>query len=305
MGLTNCNGTSISFRCTGEGTDVVLIHGLAANQAFWHHAALIPLTKKYRVTTFDLRGHGYNPIPKGGYTTADMAEDLHHLLNHLNIEKAHLVGHSFGGVIALHYAVLHPERVFSLSIADSRVRALQPIQCPKEWPYWNALQNYLKGFGIDVPDDEAEPGLFILEKLATLKRQQIKEGSEMFPLFIPFCPWGRSSRSAARWLKMLRNTTIKQDVTSISGLTREKLSTITHHTLAIYGEFSLALPSFEGLRLLLSNCEPVIIPGTGHFFPLNMPKQFASLLRKFFKVIETSEEPCAYLSTEEEKGKNG
>jgi pimeloyl-ACP methyl ester carboxylesterase len=56
-----------------------------------------------------------------GYTSVDMAEDLYQLLNHLDITKAHLVGHRFGGVVALRYAADHPEGVASLTTADSRV----------------------------------------------------------------------------------------------------------------------------------------------------------------------------------------
>ena len=114
MSTINCNGVTINYRTVGKGEDVVFIHGLGANCAFWHLNVLLPLGRKYRVTVYDLRGHGYSTMPSSGYTSEDMADDLHHLINHLGIKKAHLIGHSLGGVIALHYAALYPERVSSI-----------------------------------------------------------------------------------------------------------------------------------------------------------------------------------------------
>ena len=105
---------------------VVLVHGLAANTAFWFPQLLPALVRDYLVTAYDLRGHGRSDMPASGYGTADMASDLHALLRHAGADRVHLIGHSFGGAVALHYAVLHPDRVASLTVADTRLGAFQP-----------------------------------------------------------------------------------------------------------------------------------------------------------------------------------
>ena len=55
---------------------------MAANHAFWNLNLLLPLAREYRVTTYDLRGHGYSEMPPRGYTSADFAEDLVGLPNY-------------------------------------------------------------------------------------------------------------------------------------------------------------------------------------------------------------------------------
>lgn len=286
MDTVICNGVSINHRRMGEGGDVVLIHGLAANHAFWHGEVLLPLARDYRVTVYDLRGHGYSEMPPHGYTSADMAEDLHHLLNHLDIRRVHLIGHSFGGVVALHYAVLHPERVSSLTIADSRVRALQPTQRPRDWPNWEKAKKRLGELGFFIPADETESGFWLLERLASPQWRRERQKLEGSPLFVPFSGWNGGNRSAERWLELLNTSTARHDLTSSAGLTLNKLSNIQEPTLAIYGENSPLMPSFQGLRDHLANCKTAIVPGAGHFYPLTQPKFFVAMVKGFLEEVD-------------------
>lgn len=281
MSLVELHGVPVNYRCLGEGSNVVLLHGLAANQAFWHLKVLLSLARSHRVTIYDLRGHGYSGMPPSGYTSAAMAEDLHHLLNHLNIARADLVGHSFGGCVALNFALLHPERVATLTIADSRLRVFQPVQRPSEWLNRNIALEKFKELGFVIPEEETEVGFWLLEELASPRWQNERQKLEGSQLCIPFGGWNGGQRTANRWLKLLRTTTARQEFHSLAGLTREKLSTIQHPTMAVYGENSPVLPSLHGLETTLPNCKSVIIPGAGHFFPLTQPKLFVDLVSQF------------------------
>ena len=272
-----CNGVHTNYHSMGSGKDVVLIHGLAANHAFWNPQILLPLKREYRVTLYDMRGHGYSEMPPAGYTTKDMAEDLHQLLDHLNIPTANLIGHSFGGVVALHYATLYPGRVSSLVIADARVRAFQPHLPFNAWPNWRAIKDKLEAKGIAIPEHKEDSGLWILEQLAALKVQSARQSrQEENPFFIPFNLWGAKNGSAAQWLKLLKTTTARTDFTAAAGLTIEHLAGIKHPALAIYGKNSAALPSFQGLKKHLTNCQTFIIPEAGHFCPLTRPDIFVN-----------------------------
>lgn len=285
MGRPECNGVPLAHRQVGKGRDVVLIHGLAANQAFWHLNVLLPLARDYRVTVYDLRGHGKSGMPPQGYSSQDMAADLHALLDHLHIPQANLVGHSFGGVVALHFAHLHPERVLSLTIADSRVRALQPTQSPKDWPNRERALKRLGELGLAIPEDEADAGLWLLERLASPELRQTRAQLEGSPMFVPFGGWNGGQRSAERWLELMRSTTAKQDFTSMAGLTQAKLAAISHPTLAIYGEHSAVMPSCRGLQRHLAQCQTAIVPGGGHFFPLTHQNLFVDLVSRFFEEV--------------------
>ena len=106
------NGTRLFYQQSGAGPDVVLVHAVTSNQAVWVFSGLVDaVAADFRVTTYDLRGHGASDRPPTGYTSAVMAEDFRQLHAALGLGPAFLVGHSFGGVTALHAAVLTPEAV--------------------------------------------------------------------------------------------------------------------------------------------------------------------------------------------------
>src|SRR5262245_28815813 len=92
------NGTRLFYQQSGDGPGVVLIHAVTSNQAVWVFSGLIAdLAANYRVTSYDLRGHGASDSPPSGYTSVVMADDLVGLHSELGLRPAFLVGHSFGG----------------------------------------------------------------------------------------------------------------------------------------------------------------------------------------------------------------
>jgi pimeloyl-ACP methyl ester carboxylesterase len=302
MATLNSNGVSINYRRVGDGADVVLIHGLAANHAFWHHDVLLPLVRRYRVTVYDLRGHGYSSMPPCGYTSRDMAGDLDRLLDHLGAEKAHLIGHSVGGVIALHYAALHPERVTTITVADSRVRTLQPEHRPRDWPNWPTARRRLEELGLRIPEDETDSGIWLLERLASPEWQGQRDKLKGTSLVVPFTRWGGGNRSAGRWLELLNTTTAREDLKDPSGLTIERLAEIRQPVLAMYGEKSPMVKSLRGLAEHLPWCETVIIPEAGHFFPLGRAALFVDKLSVFLEEHRAggrspSKSPTGHLDT--------
>ena len=114
--------SKISYSDTGKGTAIVLLHGFLENQTMWQ--AFVPeLSKKYRVITIDLLGHGNTECLGYIHSMEDNADLVHEVLSELRIRKAILVGHSMGGYIALAYAELYPETVKGLVLLNSTSRA--------------------------------------------------------------------------------------------------------------------------------------------------------------------------------------
>lgn len=104
-----------AFSVEGEGEPLFLIHGIGASRASF--AGLIPLLKsQYRCISYDLRGHGASPVPKPPYTLDDLVEDLEALRKELGIERAHVAGHSLGGMIGPAYARRYPQHVLTLGL---------------------------------------------------------------------------------------------------------------------------------------------------------------------------------------------
>ncbi|MFO0945805.1 MAG: alpha/beta hydrolase [Planctomycetota bacterium] len=110
------NGVKIHYTDVGEGEPVLLIHGFAVNIPIqWGGPGVIgSLSKEYRVIAFDNRGHGKSGKPhEPADYGANMAEDAVRLLDHLKIDKAHVVGYSMGAWITLKLITAHPDRVRS------------------------------------------------------------------------------------------------------------------------------------------------------------------------------------------------
>ncbi len=100
------------------GMPVIFLHSLAGNSSHWD-AQLKHLRTNRRAVAFDLRGHGRSPPPKDGdYSIESQAEDVDAVADNLGIDKFVLIGHSFGGTVAIAYAGSHPERVAGLLLAD-------------------------------------------------------------------------------------------------------------------------------------------------------------------------------------------
>jgi pimeloyl-ACP methyl ester carboxylesterase len=117
-------GVKIRYLIEGnkDGEPVVLIHGLAANVEIQWTTIRAELGKDYRIIALDLRGHGLSGKPhESGKYGPELAEDVIRLLDHLHVKKAHVVGYSLGGAVALHLAVRYPDRVLSATLGGMGV----------------------------------------------------------------------------------------------------------------------------------------------------------------------------------------
>lgn len=280
------NGVKVNYRQTGAGADVVLVHGLAANQAFWGLGLVATLARAFRVTTLDLRGHGYSDMPPTGYTPAEQAGDLCAVLDHLGIEQAHLVGHSFGGLVALALALARPERVHTLTIADSRLRALQPRQAVTERVNWPRIRAALAEQGLSVDENDPYIGLSLFEALASLQgdaaaRVLAEEG---------YVPFGTSKRSAKAWLRLVTTTTLLSDYRAGADFPPEQLARLRMAVLAVYGTDSPTRETGSKLGGVLPNCRTVWVPGARHFHPATHPAFFLETLQGFLRSAGESRE---------------
>src|SRR5262245_42815987 len=131
---------TVHYQQAGHGPDIVLIHGLCSNLALWYLTIVPRLAESFRVTVYDLRGHGLSQVAPAGYRAVDLADDLKHLIDHLQIDSAHVVGHSFGGAIALAFASRYPERLRTLTLADVWLPTLQPTPFGLDRERWNKVR---------------------------------------------------------------------------------------------------------------------------------------------------------------------
>lgn len=127
------------YATTGRGQDVVLLHAGIADRRMWRPQ--VPLfARKFRVTTYDLRGFGQSPMVAGPYAHY---RDLHALLDRVGVERAALVGASMGGSVAIDFTLEHPERVTALVLVDPGLDGYR-FQDPWLKERWNESEDALE-----------------------------------------------------------------------------------------------------------------------------------------------------------------
>lgn len=113
------NGITLAYRTLGAeaAPPLVLLHGRTANRHDWN-GVIRRFAAVYRVYAPDLRGHGESAWP-GSYDLPEMAEDVRAFLDELGADRATVVGHSLGGMVAYHLASAHPGRVARLVLEEA------------------------------------------------------------------------------------------------------------------------------------------------------------------------------------------
>jgi 3-oxoadipate enol-lactonase len=257
-GFAEVNGARLYYEAMGKGPAVVLIHGGLVDSRLWD-AQMKPLSKRFRVVRYDIRGYGRSPAPAGEYYPL---EDLRALLDYLKIDKATLVGLSLGGIVAADFSLEYPARVERLVLVGAGLR------------------------GDKQPPDE---------KVSNARRVGAKEGPEKF--FEAFTQTdmlaGLRNRPAARaamHTMMVEN--YKADAYIRAGLpqapeppTIQRLGQIKTPTLVVIG--SLDGRNLQNIADTLASKIPgarkVVIPGASHHPPVETPEEFNRVLLDYLK----------------------
>lgn len=265
------NGVRHYYQQAGDGPDVVLVHAVTSNQAVWLFSGLVDaLAADHRVTTYDLRGHGQSERPAGGYTSADTAADLAALLRELGIASATLVGHSFGGVTALHAAVLYPEVVRGVVLSDSFFPGLRHVE-PNfgKMTLWTEVRDTFAQVGVTLGDTVDFGRLF--RECAALPADRMKALEDIYGAF---------GRGWLRQLPRLAETTCGDDVMAVAGLTEAAIRGVQQPVAALYDEFSPFLATCRWLAANLPRCAAEVIPGAKHLAMLDNAAAFAAAVRR-------------------------
>jgi pimeloyl-ACP methyl ester carboxylesterase len=112
------NGITLHCVVEGDGEALALVHGVGASLDVWDGVAA-RLCHDYRIIRYDQRGHGQSEKVPGPYVVEDFAGDLRALLDELGIERAHVAGHSLGGLVAQSFALDYPGRLSKLALIST------------------------------------------------------------------------------------------------------------------------------------------------------------------------------------------
>ncbi|MBV8847160.1 MAG: alpha/beta hydrolase [Bryobacterales bacterium] len=265
-------GIETHYQTRGEGADVVLIHGLTSSLAAWYNGTLPSLVAAgFRVTVYDLRGHGLSDLTPNGYSSFDLAEDLKAILDSLGIDRVLLAGHSFGGAIAMHFALLNPARARGVTLLDSGMACLRYLRVIKEWKGWDQPGMKEEGFTpewFEAVDNRQDMSDYLRKTLSVPRIRGFKRGQGGY---------------SPRLQKLIEHTRVGYEFRELAGLTEDRLREIQTPVLALYGEISPNQKMAPYLGEIMQNCSPVNLKGLGHFAALHDPKPILERMTPFFQ----------------------
>ncbi|MFO0881126.1 MAG: alpha/beta hydrolase [Gemmataceae bacterium] len=274
----SCRGLGTHYQQAGSAgaPDVVLVHAVTSNLAVWMFIGLLDtLGQEFRVTAYDLRGHGLTETPPDGYTSADLAEDFAALHEALQLGPAYLVGHSFGGVVALEAALRYPDRVKGVIVADSYFPGLAAFE-PNlpDASVWLDLRGVFGAAGLELgPRVDFETLFEVVARLTPEQRKVIHK--QMGP-------------ASARWLAglpRLADTTCGRDLFAVAGLTAQRICSVTQPVVALYDEYSPFLATCRFLEENLADCTVDMVPGAKHLAPVQNPTGFVERVQKHLRQL--------------------
>lgn len=248
----------------GEGPPVLLIHGSGPGVSAWANWRLVlpNLSRSGRVIAPDMVGFGYTERPHDVvYRQETWLQQLKDLMDELQIPAAHIVGNSFGGALALAFALAHPERVNKLVLMGS-VGLSFPITdgLNKVWGYRpgvEAMGELIRLFAYD--QSIATPELIALRYKASAPPEISDSFSKMFP------------EPRQRWVDAL-------------ALPEAKIASLPHTTLIVHGRDDRIIPvaCSERLSQLIPRSQLHVFGQCGHWVQIEKAKSFNRLLEDFF-----------------------
>ena len=259
----NAAGVQTNYHDVGTGAPVLLIHGSGPGVSAWANWRLtIPdLAKQYRVIAPDMAGFGFSERqPDAVYNMDNWVVQAVGLLDALGIDKASVVGNSFGGALALALAIRHPERVHKLVLMGSvGVPFAITDGLDRVWGYEPSLQNMKS-----LLDIFAYSRALVTDELAELRYQaSIREGfQESFASMFP--------APRQQWVDAM--TSQAQDIRALP-----------HHTLIVHGRDDKVIPLQNAYDLvgLIDRSELHVFGQCGHWTQIEHAARFNQLVADF------------------------
>ena len=274
MERARTDGAELEYEVSGPGEPVVFIHGAFIADTFRPLLAEPRLAGRYRLILYHRRGYAGSSRASGPVSVARQAADCRALLRYLGVERAHVVGHSYGGAVALQLALDNPGVVHSLALLEpalmvgasaegyreslargvARYREAGAAVAVDEFlqARWPGYRTQARWPGYRTALERALPGAFA---------QAVADAGTSFEGELPGLPDWRFSEAEAR--------RISQPALSVLGGESDALSSRfgeTHRLLLTW------LPHAEGF----------VLPGATHFLQLEDPHGMADVLAAFW-----------------------
>jgi 3-oxoadipate enol-lactonase len=260
MPSVNAGGTELHYLRAGSGEPMLLIQGMSATHLTWGRRFLAPLEESFECIVFDNRGMGLSGLAKLPFEIVDLAADSIALLDALEIERAHIVGISMGGMIAQELALAHPERIRSLTLGATYCGGPEgTLMAPED----------LKMLGAAMASGDRTQVLRAMWEInlsPTFRQDEAR--------FEEFCAMGSA-------LPAPREVILQQMQACGAHDTSDRLDRIEVPTQVVHGTEDRLLGVNNGIQIAsLLSVEPRLLDGVGHMFWWEQPERSAALVRE-------------------------
>jgi pimeloyl-ACP methyl ester carboxylesterase len=264
------DGVQLQYMTAGHGPTLILLHGYAETSRMWK--PIIPLlAERFTVIAPDLPGIGNSGIPANGLDMKTSAIRIHALASSLGVEKARVVGHDIGLMVAYAYAAQFPAEVEKLVVMDAFLPGV---------PGWEAIYNapniWHFRFNGEYPEALVKGrertyfeyfwNVFAADKTRSIPEADRKAYTEAY---------SRPGRMRAGWAYFASWPQLAKDFAQLSQ------TKLTMPVLVIGGEKSLGNELAQQMKLVASDVTIVVLKDTGHWVLEERPKETTDALVKF------------------------
>lgn len=231
----------IRYVDAGAGPPVVLIHGFTGNiERAWVNTGVLPdLARDHRVLALDLRGHGHSDKPHDPRAYDEIALDVIRLLDHLQIEKSHVVGYSLGGIIVAKLLTTHQERFLSAVLGGAAYRRSRSERSDRQ---------------ADAAAREIEAGVYRALIVSTAPTDEPPPTEEAIRARSREIAASVDVRAHAALMRARRALLVSD----------AEIATVRVPSLAVVGTADPALPRIEAMRKVWPGLRIEVVPGAAH-----------------------------------------
>ncbi|HEY1284642.1 MAG TPA: alpha/beta hydrolase [Solirubrobacterales bacterium] len=261
MPKIDVGGTELYYERAGSGEPLLLIQGMSATHLAWGEPLLAALEASFDLVVFDNRGMGHSGRAELPFEIVDLARDTIGLLDALEIESAHVVGMSMGGMIAQELALAHSERVRTLTLGATYCGGPEgTLMDPAD----------LQLLGAAMATGEREAVYRAMWEINMSPRFRGEQGDERFAAF---CQMAGALRAPGPVILQQMRACGAHD-------THARLASLAVPVQVIHGTEDRLLKVGNGRQIAaLVGVEPKLLEGAGHMFWWEEPEEAAALIR--------------------------
>jgi 3-oxoadipate enol-lactonase len=256
MSTIRVNGVELYYEIHGTGEPVLMIHGLGSSTRDWD-LQVPALATRFKVITYDVRGHGRSEKPKQQYSVKLFADDAAALIRALDVGPVHVIGISMGGMIAFQLAVDTPELVRSLVIANS---------------------------GPAMPIKTFAQRLMIWTRVAIVRVQGMRKMGQV--LATRLLPKPEHAAARAQFVERWAANDPRAYLSALRGLINwsvmDALPAIDRPVLVLTGDQDYTpIAIKQAYTAMMKHAELIVIDDARHFTPIERPEPFNAALLSF------------------------